>query len=208
MEKEKSKLFLRINELGQERVNFFNDMLDLGDFIQASGTMMRTRTGEATLLVEDFSILSKAVSPLPAAKDETMEDGSVIRHAALEDSELRARQRYADLAVNPDVRNVFRTRSAIIKSLRNFLDERDFLEVETPILQPIYGGAAAKPFTTFHNQLKQNLFLRISFELYLKRLLVGNLEKVYEIGRDFRNEGCLIQTQSRIYPVGILLGLC
>jgi len=183
------QIFLRINELGQERVDFFNDKLDLGDFIQASGSMMRTRSGEPTLLVQDFIILAKAVSPLPAAKDETLEDGSVIRHAALEDSELRARQRYADLAVNPDVRKVFRTRSAIIRSLREFLDDHDFLEVETPILQPIYGGAAAKPFVTYHNQLKQNLFLRISFELYLKRLLVGNLERVYEIGRDFRNEG-------------------
>jgi lysyl-tRNA synthetase class 2 len=183
------QLFLRINELGQDRVDFFNNKLDLGDFVQASGTMMRTRSGEPTLLVQDFTILAKAVSPLPAAKDETLEDGTVIRHAALEDTELRARQRYADLAVNPDVRKVFRTRSAIIRSLREFLDSHDFLEVETPILQPIYGGAAARPFVTYHNQLKQNLFLRISFELYLKRLLVGNLEKVYEIGRDFRNEG-------------------
>jgi lysyl-tRNA synthetase, class II len=185
----KIQIFLRINELGQERVDFFNDMLDIGDFIEASGTMMRTRTGEPTLLVEDFTILSKAVSPLPADKDEELEDGSVVRHSALEDSEFRARQRYADLAVNPEVRTVFKTRSAIIKALRNFLDDKGFLEVETPILQPIYGGAAAKPFTTYHNQLKQDLFLRISFELYLKRLLVGNLEKVYEIGRDFRNEG-------------------
>ncbi len=183
------QIFLRINELGQDKVDFFNDKLDLGDFVQASGTMMRTRSGEPTLLVQDFIILAKAVSPLPAAKDETLEDGTVIRHAALEDSEIRARQRYADLAVNPDVRKVFRTRSAIIRSLREFLDGHDFLEVETPILQPIYGGAAAKPFVTYHNQLKQNLFLRISFELYLKRLLVGNLERVYEIGRDFRNEG-------------------
>lgn len=183
------QIFLRVNELGQDRVDIFNNKMDLGDFIQVSGTMMRTRTGEATLLVTDFSILAKAVSPLPAAKDETLEDGTVIRHAALEDSELRARQRYADLAVNPEVRKIFRTRSAIISSLREFLDGHDFLEVETPILQPIYGGAAARPFITFHNQLKQNLFLRISFELYLKRLLVGNLEKVYEIGRDFRNEG-------------------
>ena len=185
----KIQIFLRINELGQERIDFFNDMFDIGDFIQASGSMMRTRTGEPTLLVDDFKILSKAVSPLPAAKDEELEDGTIIRHAALEDSELRARQRYADLAVNPETRKVFQTRTAIIKTLRNFLDEKGFLEVETPILQPIYGGAAAKPFTTYHNQLKQELFLRISFELYLKRLLVGNLEKVYEIGRDFRNEG-------------------
>jgi lysyl-tRNA synthetase class 2 len=185
----KIQLFLRVNELGQERIDFFNKLFDLGDFIQASGVMMRTKTGEVTLLVHDFKMLAKAISPLPASKDETLDDGTVVRHAALEDSELRARQRYADLAVNPGNRETFRKRAKIISSLRRFLDDHDFLEVETPMLQPIYGGAAARPFTTFHNQLKQNLFLRISFELYLKRLLVGNLERVYEIGRDFRNEG-------------------
>ncbi len=183
------QLFFRANDLGQEQMEFFNRMFDLGDFIQASGSMFRTRTGEVTLRVTDFKLLAKAVSPLPAAKDELMESGETVRHAALEDPELRARQRYADLAVNPDVRATFRKRAGIIRSLRDFLDSHGFLEVETPILQPIYGGAAAKPFTTHHNQLKQDLFLRISFELYLKRLLVGNLERVYEIGRDFRNEG-------------------
>ncbi len=183
------QLFFRMNELGQERVDFFNKMFDLGDFIQASGVMFRTRTGEVTLHVQDFKLLAKAVSPLPAAKDEVTESGETVRHAALEDPELRARQRYADLAVNPEVRETFRKRAGIIRALREFLDEHGFLEVETPILQPIYGGAAARPFTTHHNQLKQDLFLRISFELYLKRLLVGNLERVYEIGRDFRNEG-------------------
>ncbi|MBE3088015.1 MAG: lysine--tRNA ligase, partial [Chloroflexi bacterium] len=183
------QLFLRMNELGQERVDWFNKMLDIGDFIQASGVMFRTRSGEATLHVHDFKLLAKAVSPLPAAKDEVTESGETVRHAALEDPELRARQRYADLAVNPEVRETFRKRAGIIRALREFLDDHGFLEVETPILQPIYGGAAAKPFTTHHNQLKQDLFLRISFELYLKRLLVGNLERVYELGRDFRNEG-------------------
>jgi lysyl-tRNA synthetase class 2 len=185
----KIQLFFRMNELGQERVDFFNKMFDLGDFIQAEGVMMRTKTGEATLHVHDFSLLAKSVSPLPAAKDETLEDGTVVRHAALEDPELRARQRYADLAVNPQVRDTFRKRATVIKSLREFLDSKDFLEVETPILQPLYGGAAARPFVTHHNELAQDMYLRISFELYLKRLLVGNLERVYEIGRDFRNEG-------------------
>lgn len=185
----KIQLLLRINELGQERVDFFNAMFDLGDFVQATGVMMRTRTGEPTLLVHDFSLLAKSVTPLPADKDETLPDGTVIRHAALEDPELRARQRYADLAVNPHVRETFRKRAVLIKALRTFLDERGFLEVETPILQPLYGGAAARPFVTHHNELDQDMYLRISFELYLKRLLVGNLERVYEIGRDFRNEG-------------------
>ena len=183
------QLFLRINELTQERVDLFNKMYDIGDFVQASGVMMRTRTGEVTLHVHDFKLLAKAVSPLPASKDETMEDGTLVRHAALEDPELRARQRYADLAVNPEIREIFRKRAKVISALRRFLDDHQFLEVETPILQPIYGGAAARPFVTHHNQLKQDLYLRISFELYLKRLLVGNLERVYEIGRDFRNEG-------------------
>ncbi len=185
----KIQLFFRLNEVGKEKLDFFNRMFDIGDFIQAEGVMFRTKTGEATLHVHDFKLLAKSVSPLPAAKDETLEDGTVLRHAALEDPELRARQRYADLAVNPDVRETFRKRAAIIKALRTFLDEHGFLEVETPILQPIYGGAAARPFTTYHNELEQQMYLRISFELYLKRLLVGNLEKVYEIGRDFRNEG-------------------
>jgi len=183
------QLFLRSNELTQAGVDFFNKMFDIGDFIQASGVMFRTKTGEATLHVHDFRMLAKAVSPLPAAKDETLADGRVVRHAGLEDPELRARQRYADLAVNPEARQVFRKRAATIRALREFLDRRDFLEVETPILQPLYGGAAAKPFVTHHNELEQDMYLRISFELYLKRLLVGNLERVYEIGRDFRNEG-------------------
>jgi lysyl-tRNA synthetase class 2 len=185
----KIQLFFRLNEVGKENLEFFNRLFDIGDFIQAEGVMFRTKTGEATLHVHDFKLLAKSVSPLPASKDETLEDGTVVRHAALEDPELRARQRYADLAVNPEVREVFRKRAAIIKALRNFLDDHGFVEVETPILQPIYGGAAARPFVTYHNELEQQMYLRISFELYLKRLLVGNLEKVYEIGRDFRNEG-------------------
>src|SRR5512138_2973679 len=185
----KIQLFFRMNEVGKERLEFFTRMFDIGDFIQAEGVMFRTKTGEATLHVHDFKMLAKSVSPLPAAKDETLEDGTVVRHAALEDAELRARQRYADLAVNPEIRETFRKRAAIIRALRDFLDDHGFLEVETPILQPIYGGAAARPFTTYHNELQQQMYLRISFELYLKRLLVGNLEKVYEIGRDFRNEG-------------------
>lgn len=185
----KVQLFLRANEVGKEKLDFFNKMFDLGDFIQAEGVMFRTKSGEITLHVHDFHLLAKAVSPLPAAKDETLEDGTVVRHAALEHPELRARQRYADLAVNPEVRETFRKRAAIVKALRDFLDSKGFLEVETPILQPLYGGAAARPFVTHHNELEQDMYLRISFELYLKRLLVGNLEKVYEIGRDFRNEG-------------------
>ena len=182
------QLFLRANDVGPELLELFNREFDLGDFVQASGVMFRTRTGEVTLKVASFRMLAKAITPLPAAKDELV-DGQVVRHATLADPETRYRQRYADLAVNPAVRAIFQRRAAIVSALRRFLDERGFLEVETPILQPIYGGAAARPFVTHHNQLKQDLYLRISFELYLKRLVVGGLERVYEIGRDFRNEG-------------------
>lgn len=182
------QLFLRVNEIGQEQLDLFNREFDLGDFIQASGEMFRTRTGEITLKVSSFDMLSKAITPLPGGKDELVE-GQIVQHHSLEDPELRYRQRYADLAIHPDVRQVFVTRAKIVRTLRSFLDERGFLEVETPVLQPLYGGAAARPFITHHNQLKQDLYLRISFELYLKRLTVGLLERVYEIGRDFRNEG-------------------
>ena len=182
------QLFFRINDLGEEKMAELDQYYDLGDFIQVSGYMFRTNRGEVTLYVEDFTMLAKALRPLPAAKDEVV-DGKVIRHATLSDPETRYRQRYVDLAVNPDVQEIFKVRAATVRSLRDFLDSHDFIEVETPILQPIYGGAAARPFITYHNQLHQDLYLRISFELYLKRLLVGGLERVYEIGRDFRNEG-------------------
>lgn len=182
------QLFFRVNDLGEEKMAELDEYYDLGDFIQASGYMFRTKRGEVTLYVEDFKMLAKALRPLPAAKDEVV-DGEVVRHATLSDPETRFRQRYVDLAVNRDVQELFKIRSATIRALQHFLDSHGFIEVETPILQPIYGGAAAQPFITYHNQLHQDLYLRVSFELYLKRLLVGGLERVYEIGRDFRNEG-------------------
>jgi lysyl-tRNA synthetase class 2 len=182
------QLLLKADLLGKEFLADFRDLYDLGDFVQVSGPLFRTRTGEITIQVEKLSMLAKAVTPLPASK-ETVENGKRVVHSAFDNPEARYRQRYADLAVNPEVRKVFQTRAGIISALRRFLDSRDFLEVETPVLQAVYGGAAAKPFVTHHHQLHQDLFLRISFELYLKRLLVGGYERVYEIGRDFRNEG-------------------
>jgi lysyl-tRNA synthetase class 2 len=182
------QLYFRSDELGEERLTLLREAIDLGDFLAASGTLFKTRTGEITLRVADFHILAKALLPLPAAKEELVEGKRVV-HSAFDNPEMRYRQRYADLALNPEVREVFRSRARIVDELRRFLNDLGFVEVETPILQPIYGGAAARPFTTHHHQLHQDLYLRISFELYLKRLLVGGLERVYEIGKDFRNEG-------------------
>ena len=183
------QLFVRRNDLGEEPYEVFKTTVDLGDFIEAGGTMMRTRSGETSVQTTALRMLAKAITPLPISKEVEDEQGNVRRFGAFSDVEERYRQRYADLAVNPKVREDFRVRSRMISALRSWLDEHGYLEVETPVLQPIYGGAAARPFTTYHNQLKQDLYLRISFELYLKRLLVGMYERVYEIGRDFRNEG-------------------
>ena len=178
------QLYLRRDLLGEELYEMFKRDLDLGDYVAATGPVFSTRTGETSIKVEQLQLLSKALRPLPTVKEK---DGQVFD--AFADKEQRYRQRYVDLAVNPDVREIFHIRARIISALRRFLDERGFVEVETPILQPIYGGAAARPFVTYHNQLKQQLYLRISDELYLKRLIVGGFERVYEIGKDFRNEG-------------------
>jgi len=182
------QLYMRSDDLGEELMNLFSENFDLGDFLEATGRMFRTRTGEITLHVTDLRMLAKSLSPLPASKEEIV-DGKRVVYSAFADPEARYRQRYADLAVNQDVREIFILRTNIVRALQRFMDEKGFIEVETPILQPIYGGAAAQPFITHHNQLHQDLYLRISFELYLKRLIVGGFERVYEIGRDFRNEG-------------------
>jgi len=171
------QIYMKKEEVGEDTYDLFLKDLDLGDFVEAQGHMFRTKTGEPTLRVSQLRIISKAIQPPPE------------KWHGLKDVETRYRQRYADLLSNPETREVFRKRAQIVNALRRFFDGLDFLEVETPILQPLYGGAAARPFITHHNQLDQDLYLRISFELYLKRLLVGMYERVYEIGRDFRNEG-------------------
>ena len=185
----KLQLFMRQDALGDETYTLFKKAFDIGDFVDAGGPVVRTRTGEISVQVKTLRMLAKAITPLPIPKEYADADGNLRRYSAFSDVEERYRQRYADLAVNPQVRETFRIRSRMISALRAWLDDHGYLEVETPILQPLYGGANARPFTTYHNQLKQNLYLRISFELYLKRLLVGMYERVYEIGRDFRNEG-------------------
>jgi lysyl-tRNA synthetase class 2 len=164
------------------------NLLDLDDHIGVDGTLFRTKLGEITVKAGELTLLAKSLRPLPRGKTQNTDTGTVT-FGGLQDPEVRYRQRYADLAVHPEVRKVFQLRAMATTFLRRFLDERGFLEVETPILQPLYGGAMARPFVTHHNALDMPLYLRIADELYLKRLLVGGLERVYEIGHDFRNEG-------------------
>ncbi|MCB0210157.1 MAG: lysine--tRNA ligase [Anaerolineae bacterium] len=170
------QIYLRKNDL-EDSYDIFKKDFDLGDFIAVQGHLFRTRTGEVTVHADAFQLAAKALHPLPE------------KWHGLTDIEIRYRRRYLDLISNPEVRDIFRKRSQIITSMRKFLDNEGFLEVETPSLQPIYGGAMARPFTTHHNALDMQLYLRISDELYLKRLIVGGLDKVYEICKDFRNEG-------------------
>ncbi len=183
------QLYLRIDDLGPDGWELLG-LLDVGDWIGVEGRTMRTRSGEVTVRVAAVTLLAKSLRPLPWGKaEEDADTGARVVHGGFVDIEQRYRQRYADLAVNPDVRDVFVRRARIVSSLRRFLDERDYIEVETPVLQPLYGGASARPFVTHHNALDIPLFLRIADELYLKRLIVGGLERVYEVSKDFRNEG-------------------
>jgi len=176
----KIQLYVRINDIGEEEYENFKK-LDIGDIIGVTGRVFKTRMGEISIHVDSYTLLSKSLRPLPE------------KFHGLKDPDARYRQRYLDLIVNPDVKSTFILRSKIIAAIRRFLDNRDFLEVETPILNTIPGGAAARPFITHHNTLDIDMYLRIAPELYLKRLIVGGLERVYELGRMFRNEGMSIK---------------
>ncbi len=180
----KIQVYFKLDDLGAAPYEMLS-LLDLGDFVGVEGPLFKTKTGEITVRAGQLTLLTKALRPLPLGK----EDASGVRHGELSDPEVRYRQRYADLAVHAEVREVFRLRTKVVTAMRAFFDARGYLEVETPVLQPMYGGAAARPFTTHHEALDATFYLRIADELYLKRCIVGGFEKVYEIGHDFRNEG-------------------
>ncbi|MEX1268555.1 MAG: lysine--tRNA ligase [Balneolaceae bacterium] len=184
------QVYIRRDDVGVEEYNkVFKKLVDIGDFVGIKGFVFKTRTEEITVHAESFEFLGKTVRPIPTPKEVENEEGETVTYDAFADKELRYRQRYVDLIVNPEVRDVFIKRTKMVQAMRNFMNERDYLEVETPILQPIYGGAAAKPFVTHHNALDMDLYLRIANELYLKRLIVGGYDGVYEFSKDFRNEG-------------------
>ena len=188
------QIYLRRDDLSPtEDKTFYNivfkKLLDIGDIIGITGFVFTTQTGEVSIHVTSLTILSKSLRPLPVVKETTDEQGKVTLHDAFTDPEQRYRMRYVDLVVNPHVRDAFVKRSQLVNSMRDYLNRLGYLEVETPILQPLYGGAAARPFTTHHNTLDMTLYLRIANELYLKRLIVGGFTGVYEFSKDFRNEG-------------------
>ena len=186
-QKGRIQIYLKKDDIGDNYEAF--RLMDIGDIIGVEGFVFKTKTGEISVHVKKLELLSKSLRPLPIAKEAEDDKGNKIVYDQFADKELRYRQRYVDLVVNPLVKDVFIKRSKIITSARKFLDEKGYLEVETPVLQPLYGGAAARPFVTHHNTLDIDLFLRIADELYLKRLIVGGFDGVYEISKDFRNEG-------------------
>jgi len=182
------QIYLKKDDIGDEAYDIFK-LLDIGDIIGATGYVFKTKTGETSVHVKSMKLLAKSIRPIPIAKETTDEQGNKIIHDQFSDKELRYRQRYVDLIVNPEVKEVFILRSKIVTALRKYLDAQGYYEVETPVLQTLYGGAAARPFITHHNALDMKLYMRIADELYLKRLIVGGFDGVYEIAKDFRNEG-------------------
>jgi len=186
-DKGRIQIYLKKDEIGDAYDSF--KLMDIGDIIGIEGFIFKTKTGEISVHTRELKLLCKSLEPLPIAKEITDEQGNKVIFDQFADKELRYRKRYVDLIVNPDIKDVFIKRSKIISSIRSFLDSNEYLEVETPILQPLYGGAAARPFITHHNTLDTELYLRIADELYLKRLIVGGFNGVYEISKDFRNEG-------------------
>ncbi len=184
------QIYIRRDDVGVENYNtVFKKMVDIGDIVGIKGFVFKTRTGETTVHAEEFEFLTKTLRPIPIPKEVENEDGEKVVYDAFADKELRYRQRYVDLIVNTEVRDTFRKRTQLVQTMRNFMNDRGYMEVETPILQPVYGGASAKPFVTHHNSLDMDLYLRIANELYLKRLIVGGFDGVYEFSKDFRNEG-------------------
>ncbi len=185
------QIYVKRDNLPEGEYNtVFKKLLDPGDWLGIEGTVFRTRMGEVSVEADRLVLLAKSLKPLPVEKTVTDEEtGETRTFNEVSDPEFRYRQRYADLALHPEVRDVFKKRHRIVRTIQGFLDDKGYVEVETPALQPLYGGAAARPFTTHHNALDMPLFLRIADELYLKRLLVGGFEGVYEIAKDFRNEG-------------------
>ena len=181
------QIYLKQDEIGEAYDNF--KLYDIGDIIGVKGFVFKTRTGEISVHCRELVLLTKSLRPIPIAKEVIDENGNKTVHDQFADKELRYRQRYVDLIVNPEVKDVFQKRSKIISFIRAFLDKQNILEVETPVLQALYGGASARPFVTHHNALDIPLYLRIADELYLKRLIVGGFDGVYEISKDFRNEG-------------------
>ncbi len=181
------QIYLKKDEVGEVAYDTFK-LLDIGDIVGVKGYTFKTRTGEISVHAETMELLTKSLRPIPVAKEKEV-DGEKVVFDAFSDKELRYRQRYVDLIVNPEVKETFIKRTAIVLFMRQFFSKQGWLEVETPILQPIYGGAAARPFTTHHNALDMQLYLRIANELYLKRLIVGGFDGVFEFGKDFRNEG-------------------
>ena len=183
------QIYIRRNDVGEETYeSIFQKLTDIGDIVGIKGHVFITGTGETTVYAHEFEILSKTLRPIPIPK-KVEENGETKIYDAFTDKEQRYRQRYLDLIVNKDVQKVFRQRTEMVQAMRDFMNDKGYLEVETPILQPIYGGASAKPFVTYHNTLDMKLYLRIANELYLKRLIVGGYEGVYEFSKDFRNEG-------------------